>query len=622
MRVLPHVMRVLPHVMRVPVRAAILSLAILCGAGVSGSASASLTTGDGPASAEARGAPEPRYTLELGPGLDSLSATARAAFPGSTARPDAPLRTLAELRGFAALVRERLLALGATDAVVRLTIVRGSGSEIDLPGMARISVERRGAPPRAVAVVSGGLDVLPDAASRFDLASGGIADPAHIHRGLTALRAASQARGRYGARAAIDSIVSEGGLARVHVTLVPGPEVTLDTLDLKGSGVRAEVSGAISGLKKGRLLTPEALENARLRLESSDLFASVGALEVMPGPAGGNARVTAPVVPNRVSRFEGAVGVQNGGGLTGIVDLALGNIAGSGRSADARWAGFGRGRFDYAVRYREPALFGRGLGASVALEAQVADSLFTQTRWSLEISGRPSARARASAALKRSGSVYTGAARGLSSTWSMEGRLSRQGLSPPANPERGLDARLALEAGKRTEVYPGYDRASRSLLRGEVALQAARPAGRGRAVYASIRGERVALGEGAVPAEELRFVGGNEGLRGHRDRAYAGSRILAMSFEHRWLTDARGGRAFLFLDAVRHDLDAEVEAGTLRRAPELSLARTELSPGWEFGYGAGIRSPIPSGAVGIELGMKPGAPLREGKLHLHFATNW
>jgi hypothetical protein len=95
-----------------------------------------------------------------------------------------------------------------------------------------------------------------------------------------------------------------------------------------------------------------------------------------------------------------------------------------------------------------------------------------------------------------------------------------------------------------------------------------------------------------------------------------------MTVEHRWLTDARGGRAFLFLDAARHDLDAGVEAGTLRRAGELSLARTELSPGWEFGYGAGVRSPIPSGVVGIELGMKPGAPLREGKLHLHFATNW
>jgi hypothetical protein len=47
-----------------------------------------------------------------------------------------------------------------------------------------------------------------------------------------------------------------------------------------------------------------------------------------------------------------------------------------------------------------------------------------------------------------------------------------------------------------------------------------------------------------------------------------------------------------------------------------------LSPGWEFGYGAGLRSPFAAGTVGIELGFAPGASVREGMLHLHFATNW
>src|SRR5438309_1815317 len=74
----------------------------------------------------------------------------------------------------------------------------------------------------------------------------------------------------------------------------------------------------------------------------------------------GKARMVAPLVESRLSRFEGALGVQNGGGVTGLFDLALGNIGGSARSAGARWAGYGSGRSEYAARYREPSLFGTG----------------------------------------------------------------------------------------------------------------------------------------------------------------------------------------------------------------------------------------------------------------------
>jgi hemolysin activation/secretion protein len=162
------------------------------------------------------------------------------------------------------------------------------------------------------------------------------------------------------------------------------------------------------------------------------------------------------------------------------------------------------------------------------------------------------------------------------------------------------------------------------MLRGTFTWEAAVSTGAARAVYAAMRAERVSLGGGAIPAEELRFLGGGEGLRGHRDRAFAGDRVVAMTLEHRWVTGPRGGRVFLFVDGARHDLGVPVEAGSARAISDFgaSLARTELSPGWEFGYGAGLRSPIRAGTVGIELGFKPGAPLRESKLHLRYSTDW
>jgi hypothetical protein len=53
-----------------------------------------------------------------------------------------------------------------------------------------------------------------------------------------------------------------------------------------------------------------------------------------------------------------------------------------------------------------------------------------------------------------------------------------------------------------------------------------------------------------------------------------------------------------------------------------TLARTELSDGWELGYGAGIKTPVASGVAGLELGLSPGAALREATIHVRYASRW
>jgi outer membrane protein assembly factor BamA len=562
---------------------------------------------------------EDRYRLTLAPGVDSLLAVEKPARGDS-----ANLWSRADLQSLAARWRDRLLVQGRIGATLRLTLEPGApGDSVDVARLAL--VESPASRARLAPVVRGGEDLVPDGAGLFLRASGGAADPRSIQNGLAALRAEAQARGRYGAEAELDSVVAvDSATVRAYVSLDPGPPVAIDSLDLGSSTMRPSVVGSISGLTKGRVLTPEVLDDARTRLEASELFASVGAIEVAPGVDPGHARVAVPLVENRLSRFEGALGIQNQGGVTGLFDLALGNIGGSGRAAGAHWAGYGEGRSEYAAHYREPSLFGTGLDGALALEAQVADSLYTQTKWSLELSGRPFRNARAGGAIRRSGSAYTGAGRGTSATWSLEGNVAWRALLPIENPMHGMALSITGEAGRRMESYPGYPRATRGLLRGSVAWEAARATGAHQALYAAARAEEVRLGGEAIPAEELRFLGGAEGLRGHRDREFAGDRILAMTLEHRWITGPRGGRVFLFVDGALHELRAPLEAGSARGLPNGtgSLARTELSDGWDFGYGAGLRSPIRAGTVGLELGLSPGEPLRESKLHLRYSTDW
>jgi hemolysin activation/secretion protein len=196
-------------------------------------------------------------------------------------------------------------------------------------------------------------------------------------------------------------------------------------------------------------------------------------------------------------------------------------------------------------------------------------------------------------------------------------------MSPRQNPTRGVSAGLGAEVGSRKERYPGLPEASRSLLRGAVSLATVASLGGPRVLYGAVRAEQVSLSGADFPSEELLYLGGSEGLRGHRDRAFGGNRIAGVTLEHRWLTDPKGGRAYFFVDGARHSLDAPLSSGVVA-APggSTTLARTVLSDGWELGYGAGLKTPVASGVAGVELGLAPGAALREATIHVRYASRW
>ena len=581
------------------------------------------------------GARGSRYLLEADVLPDSvLAAVAHEGAAAARAR----LWGRAECEALASRVRDLMAVGGRLDATVRLVLRPGPGTS---PGTASLSLvgeaasvatqgaASRDAAPRPLRAVARGVTegrVGPTLARAFERAARMDArNPFRaIAAGLDAVRDALLEQGFYAADAAIDSIVPAEAEIVVHLSIRSGEPVTLETLTLEGAPTtRSGAASAIAGLRPGDRLRPTRLEAARDRLAGSDLFVSVGAPRVAPGSTPDRARVFIPVEEARNSRFEGVVGAAREGGITGMLDLALENIAGTGRAAGLRWAGLGAAGTEYEARFREPAVFGRPLDASALLEAHVVDSLFTRTRWGAAFGVRAGFRGRASIAFAHTGTTYGGVARGTNSTWTTTLGLSWRALTPASNPRSGFAATVSGEGGARREETPGLPTLRRRLSRGALRLEGAIPRGPAAAWYAATRLEGAALGGETFPVEELRYVGGSEGLRGHRDRAFAGSRLATVTLEHRWITDSVGGRAYLFADGAYHDLDRPLAAGTAAPGSTASaLARTELSRGWNFGYGAGLRARVAAGLVGVELGLRPGASLGAATLHLRYGSRW
>ncbi|HET9950244.1 MAG TPA: hypothetical protein VFS09_00470 [Candidatus Eisenbacteria bacterium] len=574
-----------------------------------------------------------RFVLDASSLDDSLLA---GALDERVSAARARLWSRAEAEAMAARLRDRLAVRGDLEASVRLVLLPGPGST---PGIARLGVAR---PPRGGAgtaarawVASVRVDGDPAAEARYReaftraaseraAAERGRSPLEAIASGVSAVRGRLLQEGRYAGDVAVDSVAADGASTRVYLAVRPGATVTLERLELEGSkSTRPGAAAAIAGLRSGEVLRPGRIEAARDRLEASGLFAVVGEPRVLPGTTPDQARLVLPVEEARASRFDGVLGAAQGGGVTGAIDLALENIAGTGRAAGLRWTGVGPSGTEYAAHYREPALFGRPLDASAALEAHVVDSLFTQTRWALGLGARAASRGRVSLAFARTSTTYSGAARGTNSAWTGSAGLSWRALSPAENPRSGFGLALTGEGGRREENIPGFPVENRRVARGSLLLEGAAPRGRSGVLYASARGEGTSLGGETFPAEELHYVGGNEGLRGHKERAFAGSHVAAFTLEHRWITGPGGGRAFLFADAAWHELDRPLAAGS--SAPgsaSAALARTELSSGWDFGYGAGLRARAVSGIVGVEIGLRPGASLGAATLHLRYGSRW
>ena len=578
-----------------------------------------------------------RYVLDASSLADSLLA---GAVDGPVSAARARLWSRAEAEALAAHLRDRLAVRGDLEASVRLVLLPGPGST---PGVAHLGIDR---PARVPAIAGSGAgartwlatvrvegdasaearyrDAFTRAASDRAAADHGRSPLEAIAGGVAAVRGRLLQEGRYAGDVAVDSVATEASATRVYLAVRPGATVTLEKLELEGAkATRPGAAAAIAGLRSGEVLRPARIDAARDRLEASGLFAVVGEPRVLPGTSPDRARLVLPVEEAHASRFDGVLGAAQGGGVTGAIDLALENIGGTGRAAGLRWTGVGPSGTEYAAHYREPALFGRPLDASAELEAHVVDSLFTQTRWALGLGARALSRGRISLAFARTSTTYNGPARGTNSAWTGSAGVSWRALSPAENPRSGLGLMLAGEGGRREEAIPGFPVDNRGVARGSLLLEGAAPRGRSAVLYASARGEGTSLGGETFPAEELHYVGGNEGLRGHKERAFAGSRIAAFTLEHRWITGPGGARAFLFADAAWHELDRPLAAGS--SAPgsaAAALARTELSNGWDFGYGAGLRARAAAGIVGVEIGLRPGASLGAATLHLRYGSRW
>ena len=411
----------------------------------------------------------------------------------------------------------------------------------------------------------------------------------------------------------------------------PGPLVTIDTIIVLGNKTtRSEFILRESRLKPGMLYSPERMEKAQKYLQRTKLFAKVKPVEIFAKEGSFIAGIE--VIEKRYNSLDGAIGYipnsdENKGYWTGLVDIALNNLFGTGRKFLIHWEQPDRNSQDIALSYKEPWIANLPLDVSVSFSQSVyAVSTYNVLGGSNRF-------------LNRSGELQSHywltenieISAGVEQTETIPDSLSRYVAGIPHSLSRGLQGKIVFEARDEpinprsgymyaTSVHvaqkknyvsapsqiPSY--ADENIIKME--LEYAMSVISNGVIFIRTRGETVDSDQEFLPVSELFYLGGANSLRGYRENQFAGSTVAFANLEFRWLT-GKYSRVTLFNDW-----------GCFERTIESLGGEPVKQMHWRYSYGLGITMETNIGIIGIDYAISQYDTPAQGKFHFRLKNEF
>ncbi len=365
--------------------------------------------------------------------------------------------------------------------------------------------------------------------------------------------------------------------------------------DLTRDGVIVRETGIIPG----RSYDARILKAVRPQLERLGIFSEVQEPVVVFDPVTGDAAVGIVVSERTVNSISGLLGyapdTEGGGEFTGLVDIHLGNMAGTGRKAAASWERLQPRHERITFRYEEPWLFGAPVNVGVRGEQVIRDTLYTTVEADLFVSAHFGPRTTVTWSVGSERYVPGGPEESTTEGYRTAVEAGYDARDDALNPRRGayLGGRLEYRDQEVRESQGDY-RTGRLAVDCEVVI----PTREDQVI--SVRAELTGMAStrDEIPLHEQITLGGANSLRGYKEEQFRGSRVALGSLEYRFLL-GRTSRAIAFFDAGYF----------YRQSPG-------FAKGTKLGYGIGLRGETRLGTIAIDYGLGEDDSFLDGKLHV------
>lgn len=454
---------------------------------------------------------------------------------------------------------------------------------------------------------------------------GEVFDQAELNEDITDLLNLYESNGYTFASISVEDIESykekENSKLRIKLQFDENEQVRIDRIVIEGNTttneevILREISTGSSGL-----ITKENLVEIQNRLENLGYFEKVELPKILKYRK--ETVLFLKVKEGNTNTFDGILGYvppaanENTGYITGIANVSLKNLFGTGRKLDARYEKEVRTTQELELKYMEPWLLGYPVNINLGFLQRIEDTLYIKRTFNLKsdvsLSGRftvsalffgeqviPSANPQ-TAVIFNSRLLSTGI------------ELRYDSRDYIYNPFKGILLRTYYAIGQKkiynADSYPSYN------LRGDFTVQ---KAAFEMELYSSFFKRQSAMisfhgFEVRSPQFEqsdyYRF-GGTRSVRGYREGQFLGSRVVWNNNELRYSLARRSYAVALF------------DMGYYwRPADDISLIPKQ--EGFIFGYGLGIRIETGLGIFGVSYALGRGDSILEGKVHFGIVNDF
>jgi outer membrane protein insertion porin family len=405
---------------------------------------------------------------------------------------------------------------------------------------------------------------------------------------------------------------------RVIISIQENEQVKIDNIIIEGNtSTNSNVILRELRIEKNSFISRDKISNIRRTLENLGYFESVEEPKIYKYK--NSTVLLIKVKEGNTNTFDGIVGYipptqqEDNGYFTGLVNLSLRNLFGTGRRLDARWQKEAKNTQELEMKYLEPWVLNYPVNINFSFLQRIQDSTYIKRDFQLKADALLSKyftasftggfeRVIPSIDVSLISPYYTIFDSRVLST-GFEIRLDTRDYV--YNPTKGFLYITSYTIGQKiiynASSYPGEDIPSNfTVQRGMIDLDIYYSFFKRQSILLSLHGAEV-LSPNFENADYFRF-GGSRTVRGYREEQFLASRIAWSNIELRYSL-SRKSFASLFYDM-----------GYYRR-PKDEIAKTDEIKDFIFGYGLGLRVETGLGIFGISYALGKGDSILEGKVH-------
>jgi len=414
----------------------------------------------------------------------------------------------------------------------------------------------------------------------------------------------------------ISDSVEENYSAEVYIEMNKGEKSTIDKVVITGNNSTADyVIIRELRLESGELYSQKEIEELPKRLNRLRFFEPIGTPQFyFDSQQKGVLLIN--VKEKQTNNFDGIIGYIPGsregekGYVTGLVNVSLRNLFGTGRAVAIRWQQFNRFSQELELKYLEPWIFGFPFNISGGAFQRKQDTTYVQRRFEGAVEYLATEDISASIIIGSEQIIPTISEKPRFTVYNSNALTTGVNLkidtrNDPYAPREGL-LFINTYSFSRKKIYGPAEFISTTTIT-DINLQRITVSFGG---FLEIFSRQVvALG---LHGRELRGsffedsdlfrLGGTNTLRGYRENQFLGSRIAWSNLEYRLLLTRRT-YAFLFFDTGYYLRNADVERNILKQE------------GFKIGYGLGLNLETGLGVLVVSFALAKGDSFGDGKIH-------